>query len=262
MAKLNNNETPFSVKELNSIEASIKRYNKYADGVNDKLIKAVDSYQKEYIKYLRENEPVSALAVGTMRPMEQLGFRTMATEYLSEYDENIAKSIALTEGFGISTSLKTIDFATTLQTIKNADFAVFAREAESLDAMIKKQLVNTKILGQDYQKAVSELADDLLGASEKSGMLARFSNTYMNTAFVTLSRVTANEIYAKEGGNDPKAEYIYVGPLDNKTSAICGANVGKIRTREEWEQLANDEGVDFFTQGLHWNCRHRGILVR
>lgn len=262
MAQLNNKQTPFSVKELNRIESEIRKFNKYADGINDRLQKAVKKYQKSYERFLRENETNNPNVVGSRTPMEQLGFRAMETEFMQEYDMSIDRAITMNKNIGISTDLNRVDFIGTVEQIKRADFGVFEAEARSLDAMIKARLINSLVLGEDYQSTVSLLADDMLGAEEKSGRLARFANTYMNTAFVSLGRAVDMEIYEKIGGKEPDAEYIMVGPVDNKTSEICLEHVGSTKTKEEWEELGNSLGEDVFASGLHWNCRHRWLLVR
>jgi hypothetical protein len=262
MAQLNNKPTPFSVKELNRIEAEIRKFNKYADGVSDRLQKAVSKYQKSYERLLRENPTTNSNVVGARTPMEQLGFKQMEAEFMAEYDMSIDRAMTMNKNIGISTDLNRVDFVSTVEQIKRADFGVFEAEARSLDAMVKARLINSLVLGEDYQRTVSLLADDLLGADEKSGKLARFANTYMNTAFVSLGRAVDMEIYEKIGGKEPEAEYIYVGPVDNKTRDFCLAHVGETLTRAEWEEIGASEGLDFFVEYGGWNCRHRAILIR
>jgi hypothetical protein len=262
MAQLNNKQTPFSVKQLNRIESEIRKFNNYADGVNSRLEKAIAKYQKAYERFLRENPTDKASVAGSRNPMEQLGFRQMEIEFMEEYDKSIDRAMTMNKNIGIKTDLNRVDFITTVNQIKKADFGVFEAEAKSLDAMIKARLVNSLVLGEDYQKSVSLLADDLLGADEKSGKLARFASTYMNTAFVSLGREVDMEIYEKIGGGEPTAEYIYVGPIDNKTRDFCLQHVGQTRTRAEWEEIGEEEGLDFFVEYGGFNCRHRAILIR
>jgi hypothetical protein len=262
MAQLNNNQTPFTVNELNRIEAEIRRFNNYADGVSERLQKAVSKYQKSYERFLRENPTTNPNVVGSRTPMELLGFRQMEAEFMQEYDMSIDRAMTMNKNIGISTDLNRVDFVSTVEQIKRADFGVFEAEARSLDAMVKARLINSLVLGEDYQRTVSLLADDLLGSDEKSGKLARFANTYMNTAFVSLGRAVDMEIYEKIGGNEPDAEYIYVGPVDNKTRDFCLEHVGQTRTRAEWEEIGDSEGVDIFAEGGGWSCRHRLLLIR
>ena len=262
MAQLNNQSTPYSVKELNALENTIKKYNKYADGINENLVKAVEIYQKKYIKYLRELPVNSVSQLGSINPMQRLGFGDLAIEHIETYNDNFAKRLQAIKNLGVGANIGTVDFTSTLNAIKRANFEVFAKEAESLDAMVKARLVNSYVLGEDYQKTVSNLSDDLLGFSEKSGKLAKHASTYMNSAFVTVGRIADQEVYSQIGGDEPESEYIYAGPVDNITSDICFEHVGKIRTRSDWEAIGDQEGMDVFAQGLHWNCRHVLILVR
>lgn len=51
--------------------------------------------------------------------------------------------------------------------------------------------------------------------------------------------------------------YKMVGPVDERTSAICRRYVGKIKTREEWLRIS----PHVFSYGLHPNCRHQWIPV-
>ena len=84
----------------------------------------------------------------------------------------------------------------------------------------------------------------------------------MNTAFTALGRTVDQEVYAKEGGLEDDAEYIYAGPVDNKTRDFCMQHVGQIKTRAEWLEIGKQEGTDIFIAPGGWSCRHRLILVR
>ena len=77
----------------------------------------------------------------------------------------------------------------------------------------------------------------------------------------TIARSELNRAY-REAFNLVNKElgarkFKYVGPLDERTSAICRANLGKVRTKEEWLRL----NPLVFSYGLHPNCRHRLIPV-
>ena len=48
------------------------------------------------------------------------------------------------------------------------------------------------------------------------------------------------------------------GPMDSRTSAICAANIGKVKTKEQWNAIR----ADALTWGLHYGCRHSFDPVR
>ena len=107
------------------------------------------------------------------------------------------------------------------------------------------------------QATVSPMSiDDIMNALKaEDGFFRGISKHRLETiARSELHRAfrTAIEEVNKERGYK---YYKMVGPLDERTSAICRRYVGKIKTREEWLKIS----PYVFSYGLHPNCRHQWI---
>lgn len=58
-----------------------------------------------------------------------------------------------------------------------------------------------------------------------------------------------------------KKQYMYVGVTDSKTRPFCRENVGKIRTKAEWQSINNRMTGNAWDDDGGWNCRHFKVLV-
>ena len=255
---------------LTQLNKEIALLNTGMDKDIDALTALLDKYQNNYEKMLlKTNFDLSdgrlkqTMAnfnkAQSMKPISKLGFNEIAVSHIRTYDNTAKEQLVFAKKIGISADIGFRDL-TQIKILKNIDYSVLWQEAEMLDALVKKQLVNAIASNANYTDTVNNLANDLLGQGEKMGKLARFSETYMRTALADFSRIIDQEIENAVGGDDPNALYIYAGPVDARTRDFCVEFVGEIKTRKEWEQIGDSEGVDMFSEGAGWNCRHRLIL--
>ena len=257
---------------LQSLNREISRLNTGMDTDIEALVKLTDRYQSDYEKLLLKTE--FDLNAGrlkptvknfnkaqSMKPMQKLGFNDMALSHTKVYSDHAKEQLAFNKRIGISVDIGFRDL-TQIKILREIDFAVFWQEAEMLDALVKKQLINAIAANADYKDVVNNLANDLLGQGDKLGNLSRFADTYMRTALADFGRIIDQEIENAAGGDNPKALYIYAGPLDARTRDFCVQHVGETKTRAEWEDIGNSEGVDMFSEGAGFRCRHRLILAQ
>ena len=257
---------------LDDITKDIAKINSNLDGITDELVNSIDAYQREYERLLRSKNFTTKDGLlrptqsnynkaQSMNPMRVLGFNEIDRVHISQYNGAAKGQLAFNASIGIEPDIGFRDI-TILKQAKLLDYSTFQSEALLLDQRIKKELVNAIALQMPYQQTVTNLAESLLGAGGKSGTLARFSNTYMRTALFGLTRAVDQEVYADFGGQEPEALYLYAGPVDAKTSKICLPHVGKVYSRSRAEQLGASNGVvNTFAMGLHYNCRHRWVLI-
>lgn len=257
-------------EQLKKLEKKIKDLNTHIDGVGDDLVDAITKYQRAYEQYLREQKfkltPSGTLErsaanftkAASLSPMEKLGFNSLAVSHIRKYDDLADNQIAFNKSIGIAADLSYKDI-TVVNYLKDIDLADMFMQGQTLDGLVKKQLVNAIALGTDYQTAVSNLATDLLGSGPKLGSLARYADTYMRTSLFSLSRTVDKAISDKIGGDT----YVYAGPIDKHTREFCVEHAGNEYTTEEINKFGeeNGSGLDGFASPGGWNCRHRMIKV-
>lgn len=260
------------MKPQSEITKALTTLNNGVLNISDKLVKEFEKYQRDYerelfkTKFSTVNGKLKATignynTAQSLSIAKKLGFNDLAISTVKKYDDVAKENLAFNKRIGVETSLTFRDLAIVKQ-LKELDLSNLWNESARLEGLVKRQLVNAIATEADITTVIENLADDLLGADEKLGALARYSETYIRTGFFDLGRMVDQEIYKDIGGDKPEAEYVYYGPIDNRTSDICMPYVGEIKTREEWEAIGDSEGTDIFTEGLHFNCRHRLILVR
>jgi len=258
-------KTPTEIKSL------LSELNNGVTNISADLVTAFEKYQRNYERELFKTN--FATVDGKLKATianynkaqslsiaQKLGFNDLAISTVKKYDDVAKENLLFNKRIGITTSLTFKDLAIVKQ-LKELDLSNLWNESARLEGLVKRQLVNAIATESDLSTVIDNLSDDLLGGGEKLGALARYSETYIKSGLFDLGRMVDQEIYADVGGDEATAEYAYYGPLDDRTSDICLEYVGEIKTREEWESIGDAEGYDIFTEGLHFNCRHRLILV-
>jgi len=256
--------------EIKAIGQEIKKLNNGLDGISDKLVLALEKYQREYerliMKYkfdLDENGYLKRTSanfnkISKITPMDNLGFNQLAITHIKQYNDVAEMQATFNKIIGIKIDLDYKD-VTILKHYKNFDLANMYGEAAQLDNLIKKQLINAVFLNRSWHDTVLALATDLLGADIKDGRLSRYAETYMRTSLFGLSRIIDKKIYDKQNITN----FVFLGALDGRTRPFCKAHVGNKYAREEIEQfpVENGSGLDPFFAPGGWNCRHRLIPV-
>lgn len=255
--------------DLDKINAEIKKLNDKLDGISDKLVFAVEKYQREYERLIARQG--FDLGKGKLKrsisnynkaqsidAARQLGFNTLAIEHIKQYDDIGEMQVLFNKRIGITADIGFRD-VTIIKQFQNVDLGTMYREGQLLDSMIKKELVNVIALAGDFDQAIEHLSTSLLGGGEKTGHLARYAATYMRTSLFGLSRAIDKEIYDKIGAK----EFMYSGPLDGMTRGFCRKRLGKTFTKAETEKFGeeNESGLDGFVSPGGYNCRHRLIPV-
>jgi len=257
-----------------NLKREVQRLNNRLEGISDDLVIALEKYQREYERLLLKtnfdvkNNNFKATVSNfnkaqSLNPMSKLGFNQIAIDHIRQYTPAAKAQIKWNKRVGIKFDMKISDIAG-LTALRETDYAALLGQANLMDAQIKQQLVNAIALQANYSDTVEGLATQMLGVGGRSGMLAKYANTYMRTALFGVTRVVDKEIYNKVGGNEPKSIYEYAGPVDGKTRPFCLSHVGKKFTKKKVDNfpVENGSGLDPFVAPGGWNCRHRLVLVQ
>lgn len=104
----------------------------------------------------------------------------------------------------------------------------------------------------------SQLVGAAPNLSNLDDLKERFGNrieTEFNTAVASFCRTLTIIKAVDEFGENP--EFQYIGPDDEKTREFCQDVLDQpIRTLNEILQLDNEQGLDVFSSGGGFNCRH------
>lgn len=245
--------------------ALVKKYNTGIDGISDQFVKELEKYQREYERalykinfdtkdgYLKTNGANYSKAM-SVDGFNKLGFEQLAIGHIKEYNSVAKDRFDFTQAVGVSGDLNFRDLEI-VKALQKLDLELAYGQGQELDLAIKKALVNSIATKAPYKDSIESIANDLLGAGEKVGMLARYADTYLRTSMFALSRSVDKEIYESVGGFE---KYMYVGPVDNKTRPFCLEHVGGVFTVEEIEKwpIEDGSGLDPFVYGAGFNCRH------
>lgn len=243
----------------------IKRLNNGIDGISDDLINVIEKYQREYERSLYKiNFDVEKGYIATnmsnyrramsIDAFSKLGFEQIGISYISQYNNIADARINFASKIGVDTSLTFKDLEI-LKQLKEIDLTSIYAKGEELDNAIKKALVNAVATGQSYEETIKSIREDLLGAGDKMGLLAKYADTYLRTSLFGLSRMIDKEIYESVGGFD---KYLYAGTIDGKIRPFCVAHVGNVYTEKQILKFPeqNGSGLDPWFAPGGWNCRH------
>lgn len=255
------------MSKLDDLSKKIKRLNRDLDSNIDELIKATEAYQKEYELQIRriqfELDERRRMAQTTANynkatGVKKGGYNAIAGKHIAGYDDVAGKQVVFNKtAYGIQTDLTFKDL-TIIEKLKDIDLEAMYGKGAELDIAIKKSLVNAIALNADYDATMDSLAENLLGAGEKLGRLARFAETYSRTSLFGLTRTIDREIAQRMGIK----KYLYWGPVyDRRIREFCAMRVGEEFTEAQIQKFPdlNRSGLDGFYSPGGWNCRHRMI---
>ena len=115
-----------------------------------------------------------------------------------------------------------------------------------LQSILQDELVKLQFGATSFDIAEKQLVDIV------NSFYGRYIYTYLNTATKDFGNAARNA-QAEELGAE---EYEYIGPLDDLTRLFCESVIDEIKSKEEWQEMTNDDGDPVWTHLGGWNCRH------
>lgn len=161
--------------------------------------------------------------------------------YASELGR-VQSSLKLGTGKDIEISDFDIQLTETLITF---DGGIAAKTLERHVDRVQSILMRQTIIGETPD--LDRIRDDV------SPSTFRNLETELNTNVMAFNR-TMHFKKAEDLGLD---KFLYVGPLDKITRDFCREIVGKVFTKVQILQMDNEQGLDVFSFGGGFNCRHR-----
>lgn len=188
--------------------------------------------------------------------MVESGYFEVAERFIGGYEKTFGFMKEQFGELGIPLQFTEFDLAafTQLQEIKLQSFAKLADDA--VDAISTS--IHQSVIGSTPVNRIVENVSQTLDATMK-----RHTETIVNTSLGEFDR-TVNGLKAADAGIET---FIYVGPNDRATRDFCNGvlsdqDSGKgFFTREEISLMINGQGLDVFTSGGGWNCRHEWVAV-
>jgi hypothetical protein len=125
-------------------------------------------------------------------------------------------------------------------------------------------LFHEVLVGQSKSGSLATLRGAIRGEykwGQRKGLYAWHATTYARTAHIRVARQISGDQAEAAGIDD---NFLYLGPVDEKTRAFCLARVGNVFSRKDITGMSNGQGADVadvFTNGGGWNCRHSWIAV-
>jgi hypothetical protein len=141
-----------------------------------------------------------------------------------------------------------------IEALASRDRAFFNElNAEAL-SRLDRQLLDSVVVGRTPAGALADIRGVITGSypwGKTRGLYEWHAGTYARTAQMQFSRqvlkAKADELQLKT--------FAYVGPVDSKKRPFCLERVGGAFTREEIDDMDNNQTGDVFTTGGGFNCR-------
>ena len=255
-------------KNSKSLQKKIKRITNKSEGIADELEKEIVEYQKQYEKELLKMKfddrngrfkptQKNYNAIQSMKMTKRLKWSAIVAEHIKKYNHLPLFSKEFHKEIGIDVENINYRDLKIVDRFKSQDANSLLTEGETLDNLVKKELINSVAVGADINDSIDNLSKQLLGSGdEKLGRLARYATTYIRTSTLGLSRLIDKEVYDTLNLKD---EYLYVGTVDGKIRDFCRHRVGKTFTLDQIEKFPNlnGSGLDPWLVPGGWNCRHR-----
>jgi len=185
------------------------------------------------------------------------GFEDLIDSFEEAFGEEIEVIAENFEALTGRTVLSVNDFEL-IESIASNEFERIALIQQEFGVDIKAELIRSKMVGRPPN--VSNLED----LQERVGN--KIATEY-NTAIASFCRTVTITKAVDEFGNNP--EFQYIGPDDNKTREFCqdvldGAILGDSRQPPAFKlneilQMDNGQGLDVFSSGGGYNCRHEWV---
>ncbi len=250
---------------LSELNGEIRKRNNELDGLSDELVDSLDSYQKEYERLLL-NENFDLDDKGNLKstmknynraqsinPQKKLGFKEIAIGWVKKYPKAVKDQITFNRTLGVQTDMKFTDI-TILKVYQNADLESMLSMSAGMDAMVKKELVNSIALNDNYKTSVRNISQAYLGRGVKKGQAVNWADSVMRTSMFGLVRTVDQEIYEDLGID----KFVYLGTLDKRTRDFCRHRVGNTFTKKQVERfgIQNGSGIPGFYAPGGYRCRH------
>lgn len=255
-----------------SLQNKIKKLTNNVDNLADELDKNIDKYQRQYERELQamsfgeedgrfKSTQANYNKVNGLKMSKRLKWSAIVQEHIDKYGDLPLFNKEFHESIGIEVDEINYNDLTVVKEFQSQDAQGLLTEGQTLDNLVRKELVNAIALNSPVKDAISNLAAQLLGSTDKKiGRLSRYSQTYVRTSMMGLSRLIDKEVYDTL---DLKDEFLYAGTVDQKIREFCKHHVGKTYTNEQIEKFPtqNGSGLDPFFSPGGWNCRHRLIAT-
>ena len=148
--------------------------------------------------------------------------------------------------------------------------ASFVLSRAQLDVALWNEAIKIKGLVAEGAAVVQEIVTQSMIQGDSLQEISRAVQERVKVNGGVINRVRAdmiarNELFSvyrqtsKKASDDSGVElFQMIGPMDSRTSAICAAHVGQVKSAAEWITIHKL----VFVYGLHPNCRHTFDPVR
>jgi hypothetical protein len=137
-----------------------------------------------------------------------------------------------------------------LQAIKQLDFTKFNQLSQDAANDLTRIVSN-------FQMGTISRIQTVEQMRVVTNNLKNYSKTWVDTAISGYYRKSKTNLLIDNGIN----KFKYVGPRDKVTRPFCDAHIGQIKTKEQWSQLSNEQGLPVFEYGGGYRCRHDFVGV-
>lgn len=134
-----------------------------------------------------------------------------------------------------------------MDAIINTDFEQVTNAINEIGTTVRQEVIRGAVSGAGAQFDTGEL----------SGRLKNNVETEVRTGEMAFNRTVSNTQAVRLGFD----KFRYSGVRDGKNRDFCAERIGETFTLEEIERMDNGQGLDVFSFGGGYNCRHIWVPV-
>lgn len=239
-------------RALKRIVEQVKQREKSIELFLEKLSHIYDRSVADLLQELRDKKPGAANAARIISELDDVmadyGFSEAFAEQLSIYRDEITDIEKELARLGVRDDILTGVDVETVEALAQFNSKKIASTFERMIGDSESLIFRSYILGEPVNlETVKE---------QVSGRVFSQVKTEMNTAMATFART----VTAKKGIDAGFELYLYIGPEDDVTRPFCDELLDKdppIYTLEEISAMDNEQGMDVFSSGGGYNCRHQ-----
>jgi len=244
-------------KELSIVNSAVDKlindWQKDYDRIFPRIERGVVSIYNDFARQGLDVTPVySEIVAGVNKAINSSGYGELTSARLDETYKQLTDKIYDAYKAGAGRGFKfTDDGLARLTSLKNANVLLL----DEVTARMRNGIAN----------AIFQLE---FGQTERETAIAQLRNLFTgdNKAYVKTWVDTATSSYYREvnaqGAEELGFEYYqYVGQDDNLTRPFCAEHLDGIKTKAEWQELANGQIGNAWTHGGGFNCRHYFVPV-
>jgi len=187
-----------------------------------------------------------ALRTDLARAMRNGGYGELIDDAIDEPFMDLANEVMHSSSIAAKAAELTATDERALRVIQDQRASELLGIANDAATVISNVILNGVVGAQPKDDLIDSLSEALGNSFEQA-----------HTVYDTAVTIWARQVDQIKATGAPDELFIYMGPVDQKVRPFCREYVGKVLTREDIDQLDNEQLPNVLLTGGGYNCRHQ-----